>query len=203
MTVDSGSIRTMVEDFWRDFLASAQSDPNGSRQMLENFDARIDSIASSMPPEDAHNFQNLVEEERDALFQEYRRSPDALKVRLGVLGPPPSRANDISAQDHQAIIRAVQSDYLDLQVIARGPGSLHDRSVKVDRELEVRVRSYIAGMSMEDQAEFSRVYNEEYNRLVMTRLSERKSQSGCVVVMAVGIGVIGLIGLTGYGFIVA
>lgn len=39
MTVDLGTIRAMVEDFWRDFLASAQSDPNISCRILDKFDA--------------------------------------------------------------------------------------------------------------------------------------------------------------------
>jgi hypothetical protein len=41
-----------------------------------------------MPSEQAKTFTQTVEEQRQILFDEYGRNPEALKHRLGLAGPP-------------------------------------------------------------------------------------------------------------------
>ena len=86
MTIDRAAIRSMVEDHWRSFISVAVSNPQIGFQSLENFDERIQATAALMPPERAAMYLQAVEEEREILFNEYNRNPDALKRRLG-LGP--------------------------------------------------------------------------------------------------------------------
>jgi hypothetical protein len=86
VNVDRAAIRSMVEEFWRAFISVAATNPQIGAQTIENFDERIQATASLMVSEQAKMFLQAVEEERDLLFNEYRRNPDALKRRLG-LGP--------------------------------------------------------------------------------------------------------------------
>jgi hypothetical protein len=86
LTIDRSAIRSMVEDFWRGFISVAVTNPQIGAQSIQNFDERIQATASLMVPGKAKMFLQAVEEERDLLFNEYRRNPDALKRRLG-LGP--------------------------------------------------------------------------------------------------------------------
>src|SRR5689334_5385829 len=76
----------MVEDFWRSFISTAVANPQIGAQIIQNFDKRIQATASLMLHDKARMFLQSVEEERDLLFNEYNRNPDALKRRLG-LGP--------------------------------------------------------------------------------------------------------------------
>lgn len=193
LNVDREAIRSIVEDFWRSFLATAQSHPETAEETIAKFDAQISSLASMMPLEQSETFRKVVEEEREALFQEYNKNPDALKTRLGLLAPPPESNDFIQAHDHEAIINAARRDYAELQVIARSKGSVQELGEKIDRELDLRLRSYVAKMNMTESAEFHRVYNEEHNRLVMARLTGKQSQSGCAVVIAAGMGISGLL----------
>jgi hypothetical protein len=86
VTIDRAAIRSMVEDHWRSFISVAVSNPQIGFQTLQNFDERIQATAALMPPERAAMYLQAVEEEREILFNEYNRNPDALKRRLG-LGP--------------------------------------------------------------------------------------------------------------------
>jgi hypothetical protein len=86
VTIDRAAIRSMLEDHWRSFISVAVSNPQIGFQSLQNFDERIQATASLMPPERAAMYLQAVEEEREILFNEYNRNPDALKRRLG-LGP--------------------------------------------------------------------------------------------------------------------
>jgi hypothetical protein len=86
VTIDRAAIRSIVEDHWRSFISVAVSDPQIGFQSLQNFDERIQATAALMPPERAAIYLQAVQEEREILFNEYNRNPDALKRRLG-LGP--------------------------------------------------------------------------------------------------------------------
>jgi hypothetical protein len=193
LVVDREKIRSMVEDFWRSFLATAQANPETSAASIKKFDDQISALASMMPAEQSRAFCKVVEEEREALFQEYRNSPDALKTRLGLLSPPPQRSELIDAYDYEAIVNAAKRDYADLRVMARGEGSIRELGAKIDDELALRMRSYVASMSMEESAEFTKVYNSEYNRLVRDRLTGGQGQSGCAVIVAAGMGLAGVV----------
>ena len=186
--VDREAIRSLVENFWRSFLTTAQSNPATSQETLEKFEGQIDGLAAMMPLEQASAFMAVVEEERQALFQEYSKSPESLKIRLGLLTPLQESGTSIGAHDIRAIIDLVHRDYADLQVIAKGPGSVHQRSEAVDRELDARIRTHVAKMSMDESANFLQTYNQEYNRIVASKLTGRQSQGGCAVVLMVGMG---------------
>jgi hypothetical protein len=88
--IDRAAIRAMVEDFWRSFISVAATNPQIGLQSIQNFDQRIQATASLMAPEKAKMFLQVVEDERDLLFNEYNSNPDALKHRLGLapLNPP-------------------------------------------------------------------------------------------------------------------
>ena len=86
VTIDRAAIRSMVEDHWRSFISVAVSNPQIGFQSLQDFDERMQATAALMPPERAAMYLQSVEEEREILFNEYNRNPDALKRRLG-LGP--------------------------------------------------------------------------------------------------------------------
>ncbi|MCS0585320.1 hypothetical protein NX784_27445 [Massilia pinisoli] len=200
LVVDREKIRSMVEDFWRSFLVTAQANPETSTASISKFDDQISALASMMPAEQSEAFCRAVEEERDALFQEYKNSPDALKTRLGLLSPPPQGGEAINASDHEAIVNAARRDYADLRVIAREKGSIRELGAKIDNELALRMRSYVANMTMKESAEFTRVYNAEYNRLVRDRLTGGQGQSGCAVVIAAGIGMAGAVAYASHFF---
>lgn len=82
--IDRGAIRAMVEDYWRSFISVAHQEPEIGRETIMRFQERIQATASSMPPDQAQEFLQTVEEERDMLANEYDRNPDALKCRLGL-----------------------------------------------------------------------------------------------------------------------
>ena len=195
--INNESIHFMVEDFWRSFLTTAQSDPTTAQNTVIKFEAQISSLASMMTMEKSNIFVAAIDKERELIFDEYKRSPEALKIRLGLYDSRPIRGDLISASDHDAIINATRLDYTDLQVIARGTGSLSERAEKVDRELNLRISSHTANMSMEDQAEFTKHYNLEYNRLVMARLKNKQGNSGCALVIMTGVGISAALGALG------
>lgn len=82
--IDRVAIRGMVEDFWRSFLVVAQSSPQIGLDTISRFDERIQSMASMMPPDQSKVFLEVVDIEREALFNEYKSDPTALKARLGL-----------------------------------------------------------------------------------------------------------------------
>lgn len=77
-------IRGMVEDYWRSFLAMASQNQSVARDIQLRFDERIAAMASLMSKENANVFLMAIEEERDKLFLEYDRDPDAQKRRLSI-----------------------------------------------------------------------------------------------------------------------
>src|SRR5882724_8037817 len=101
VTIDRAAVRSMVEDFWRSFISVAATNPQIGAQSIQNFDDRIQATASLMVPDKARMFLRAIEEERDVLFNEYRRNPDALKRRLG-LGPV-NRSNLVVHHQRQSI----------------------------------------------------------------------------------------------------
>jgi hypothetical protein len=95
VSVDRAAIRSMVEEFWRAFISVAATNPQIGAQTIENFDERIQATASLMVPVNAQIFLQAVEDERDLLFEEYKRNPDALKRRLGLAAVNQSRTNRV------------------------------------------------------------------------------------------------------------
>jgi hypothetical protein len=83
-SIDRASIRAMVEDFWRSFLAVAKHNPNVGRESILRFEERIKATGALMQPEQASVFLQTIDEEREILFNEYQRDPEALKQRLGL-----------------------------------------------------------------------------------------------------------------------
>lgn len=189
--IERESIRSMVEDFWRSFLATAQSSPNTAQESVLRFDEQINSLAALMDSERSRLFLNAIDEERQIIFDEYNKSPDKLKVRLGIVEQIPSsiQTEVIKASDHDAIISAVQRDYADMQVIAKSNGSIAELGKQIDRELDLRMRSYVSDMSPQDSLEFKKIYNLEHNRIVSSKLRGNASQSGCAVILAIGFGI--------------
>ena len=199
--INTESVRSMVEDFWRSFLVTAQSDSTTSQTTVENFEKQTELLASMMSPEKGKRFIDAIDQQRDILFQEYKRNPEALKVRLGMYGASQTKTGFSSASDPEAITRAVRLDYTDLQAIARGDGSFSDRTQRVDQELIRRIRSHTANMTMEDQAKFTRQYNSEYNSIVAARLQNIQGKSGCAAVILAGIGISAALSGVGYYFL--
>ena len=77
-------MRAMAEDHRRSFLAVAKQNPHSGRESILRFDERIQAIAALMQPQQAALFLQTVDEEREILFDEYQRDPEALKHRLGL-----------------------------------------------------------------------------------------------------------------------
>jgi hypothetical protein len=84
INIDRGAIRAMVEDFWRSFLAVAKQNPHVGKESIVRFDERIRATAALMQTQQAASFLQTVDEEREILFDEYQRDPEALKQRLGL-----------------------------------------------------------------------------------------------------------------------
>ena len=196
MKINAESVRSMVEDFWRSFLVTAQS--AASQITVEKFEKQTELLASMMSIEKGKLFIEAIDKQRDILFQEYKRSPEALKTRLGLYANPQAHSSFGGASDHNSIINAVRLDYVDLQLIAKGTGSFSERAERIDQELSRRIRSHTAKMSMEEQAKFTREYNAEYNSIVTTRLQANQGKSGCALVILAGIGISVVLGGVGY-----
>ena len=199
--INPESVRSMVEDFWRSFLVTAQSDSVTSQITVDKFEKQTELLASMMSIEKGKLFIEAIDKQRDLLFQEYKRSPEALKARLGLYANPQIHSGFGDASDHDAIINAVRLDYADLQVIARSTGSISERAEKVDQELSRRIRSHTAKMSMEEQGKFTRQYNSEYNSIVATRLQANQGKSGCAFIILIGVGISAALGEIGYYFL--
>jgi hypothetical protein len=84
-SIDKAAVRAMVEDFWRSFIAVAKNNAKIGGEIIEQFEERIQSTAALMPSEQAKLFLDVIDEEREILFNEYKRNPVALKHRLGLL----------------------------------------------------------------------------------------------------------------------
>jgi hypothetical protein len=84
-SIDRAAIRAMVEDFWRSFLAVVRQNQQISRETILRFEERIRAMAALMSPEQSEVFLQTADEEREILYNEYWRSPEALKHRLGLV----------------------------------------------------------------------------------------------------------------------
>lgn len=82
--IDKALIREMVEDYWRSFIFMGRQNPSAGAGLIKRFDERIASMASLMETEKASLFLAAVETERERLFTEYERNPDALRDRLNI-----------------------------------------------------------------------------------------------------------------------
>lgn len=91
----------MVEEAWRQFLTFAVQ---GSKELgthaIMRLEDRAQAQAAKMPAEDGKAFLALVEDERDQIFGEYTRDPEALKKRLGVQEP----VNDVARRSNRQSI---------------------------------------------------------------------------------------------------
>jgi hypothetical protein len=104
INIDRGALRAMVEDFWRSFLAVAKQNPQVGRESILRFDERIQATAALMQPQPAALFLQTVDEEREILFNEYQRDPEALKQRLGLT---PSGVPALVIHHHQQTLGEV------------------------------------------------------------------------------------------------
>jgi hypothetical protein len=173
----------MVEDFWRSFLAVARQNPQVGAESILRFNERMQSTAALMEKEQADIFLRTVEEERELLFNEYERNPDALKRRLG-LETNVIQSTIPKSLDPESIRAAAQSDYEVLRQMASAPGAtVIGTGAEIDAELNRRVREHVAGMSAIVATTFTQIYNAEYNRLVTARLQQR---TGCMVPIVIG-----------------
>jgi hypothetical protein len=101
MLMDSAAVTAMVEDFWRSFIPIAfGGDQRTAALIIERFQKQIDDMAKLMSSDDAAMFNQMVEEQREILFNEYNANPAKLKARLGIpdgaesgLAPEPQRSN--------------------------------------------------------------------------------------------------------------
>lgn len=84
LSIDRTAIHNRVEDYWRSFLTFTSSNPKMASESTRRFNELIEATASLMPADQVQEYLQAVEGEREVLFQEYRRNPDAQKHRLGV-----------------------------------------------------------------------------------------------------------------------
>jgi hypothetical protein len=86
VTVDRAAIRSMVEDHWRGFIpVAAVGNFQATAKVIKNFENRVRDTAALMEPNKAQMFSQVVEEERELVLNEFKRSPDLLKRRLGLV----------------------------------------------------------------------------------------------------------------------
>lgn len=92
-------VRQMVEEHWRAFLLLAQENPAAGASLIQSFDERISDHAASLSQDSAKDFLATIEREREKMFLEYERNPDALKARLNIaLQAPQTRHGRSSGQ---------------------------------------------------------------------------------------------------------
>ena len=97
--VDGDEVREMVHDHWRALLMAAQKgDAKTAELMMLGFEPHVAALAEMRPEEERELFLLFVEIERDELFRDYERDPDALKQRLGV---PALNAPAVTHSGHQ------------------------------------------------------------------------------------------------------
>ena len=83
--------RTIAEAHWRDMMDAAfRGDLDRGAAIQRRLDERILEIAAQLPSDRSNEFLAVADEERNKLFEEYERDPDALKRRLGCATVQPS-----------------------------------------------------------------------------------------------------------------
>jgi hypothetical protein len=81
---DRALARSLVETHWRDMIdASFRGDMEKATAIQQRLDERILEIMVELPTDRGSEFVGAAEEERNKLFEEYRRDPEALKRRIG------------------------------------------------------------------------------------------------------------------------
>jgi hypothetical protein len=108
--LERATVREMVEETWRKFLTFAASGSQAlGRDIILRFDEKVARQAASMSAGDAAIFTNLVEDERNRIFDEYTSSPEALKRRLGVGAPVETRTHASNDLGNLAVRTAVRA----------------------------------------------------------------------------------------------
>jgi len=80
--------KEMVESYWKSFLTfSADGSIDLAKECLIRFEERIAKHAKAMG-DDGKRWMEIIDEQRDLIFDEYTKNPDALKTRLGVSPAP-------------------------------------------------------------------------------------------------------------------
>lgn len=78
--------RAQAENAWRTYLNLKGM---GSRELgheaIRRLDIMIRRHADALSPERANQYHEIMDQERTALFDEYVKAPDALKIRLNKL----------------------------------------------------------------------------------------------------------------------
>jgi len=86
---DRALARSIAETHWRDMIDAAFRGVQGATAILARLDDHIQEIAVQLPPDRNDGFLAAAEEERNKLFEEYRRDPEALKRRIGAATAQP------------------------------------------------------------------------------------------------------------------
>jgi|ERR1035437_4077673 phosphotransacetylase len=80
--------KEMVESYWKSFLAfSAEGSIDLAKECLVRFEERIAKHAKAMG-NDGKRWMEIIDEQRDLIFDEYTKDPNALKTRLGISPAP-------------------------------------------------------------------------------------------------------------------
>jgi hypothetical protein len=110
---DRAQARAIAEQHWREMIDAAfGGNMERATALLERLDQRIAATAAAMPPDRGAAFLRIAEEERNLLFEEYGRNPDALKRRLGArveLPPERPRAHHHNSMADTVVRTAVRA----------------------------------------------------------------------------------------------
>jgi hypothetical protein len=88
--INRDECRQLVEECWRNFLKfAAEGNQEEGTKTIMRFDEHMQQKAKQMPQAEGLQFWTLLEEERELLFNEYKRDPDGLKRRLNVIPSEP------------------------------------------------------------------------------------------------------------------
>lgn len=92
-------IQELVEENWRQFLTfSSQGSKELAEQIIQRFDEKNQVRAARMSGGQGDSFLAMIEDERDKIFDEYSRSPHALKARLGIVDTGPINTPAVGAR---------------------------------------------------------------------------------------------------------
>jgi len=81
---DRALARSIAEAHWRDMIDAAfRGNMERATAIPQRLDERFLEIMTELPTDRGVEFLAAAEEERDKLFEEYRRNPEAPKRRIG------------------------------------------------------------------------------------------------------------------------
>ena len=103
------SARHLVEAHWRNFLILVDIDKQKAMEAPYTFQATINTMMEHMPASDAFLFNQVIEEERDKLSNEYWKNPAALKARLRVVNQTPAFTHNRNSMDDLIVRTAVRA----------------------------------------------------------------------------------------------